>query len=88
MLRLLGPPVVRLLRVEDQVLVLEQILPGAPAAERPDDEALAAVAATLLALWVPVPRGAGSRPCTRSAPPSTMTKQSHRCRPVSCGPRA
>jgi len=54
-LRLLGPPVVRLLRVEEQVLVLEHILPGVPAAERPDDEALAAVAATLLALWVPVP---------------------------------
>ncbi len=32
-LLLLGPPVVRLLRVEDQVLVLEHILPGAPAAE-------------------------------------------------------
>lgn len=54
-LRLLGPPVVRLLRVEEQVLVLEHILPGVPAAERPDDEALAAVAATLLALWVAVP---------------------------------
>ncbi len=54
-LLLLGPPIVRLLRVEDQVLVLEHILPGAPATERPDDEALAAIAATLLALWVPVP---------------------------------
>lgn len=58
-LLLLGPPVVRLLGVEDQVLVLERIVPGAPAAERPDDEALAAVAATLIALWVPVPARCG-----------------------------
>jgi len=40
-------------------LVLEHILPGTPAAERPDDEATAAVAATLLALWVPVPARCG-----------------------------
>jgi len=58
-LRLLGSPAVRLLGVEDQVLVLEHVLPGAPAAERPDDEALAAVAATLLALWVPAPPWCG-----------------------------
>ena len=58
-LLLLGPPVVRLLRIEDQVLILEHILPGTPAAERPDDEAMAAVAATLLALWVPVPARCG-----------------------------
>ena len=58
-LLLLGPPVVRLLRIEDQVLILEHILPGTPAAALPDDEAMAAVAATLLALWVRVPARCG-----------------------------
>jgi hypothetical protein len=37
----------------------EHVLPGTPAAERPDDEPMAAVAATLLALWVPVPARCG-----------------------------
>lgn len=54
-LRLLGPPAVRLLRVEGEVLVLEHVQPGTPAAARPDDEALDAITATLPQLWVPVP---------------------------------
>lgn len=58
-LRLLGPPTVRLLGVEGEILVLEQVRPGTQAAERPDDEALAAITATLLALWVPALRGCG-----------------------------
>jgi len=58
-LRLLGPPAVRLLRVEGDVLVLEHVRPGTPAAARPDDEALDAITATLQALWVPVPPGCG-----------------------------
>jgi hypothetical protein len=58
-LRLLGPPAVRLLRVEGEVLVLEHVQPGTPVAARPDDEALAAITATLLALWMPVPLGCG-----------------------------
>jgi streptomycin 6-kinase len=58
-LRLLGPSAVRLLRVEGEVLVLERVWPGTPAAARPDDEALAAITATLLALWTPVLPGCG-----------------------------
>lgn len=54
-LRLLGPPAVRLLRVEDEVVVLERVQPGTPAAARPDDEALVAVTTTLRALWTTVP---------------------------------
>ena len=58
-LRLLGPPAVRLLRVEGEVLVLERVRPGTPVAARPDDEALGAITAALLALWVPAPAGCG-----------------------------
>ncbi len=58
-LRLLGPPAVRLLRVEGEVLVLERVRPGTPVAARPDDEALAAITETLMALWMPVPPGCG-----------------------------
>ena len=54
-LRLLGPAAVRLVAVEDDVLVLENVRPGTPAARLPDDEATAAVALALPALWVPVP---------------------------------
>lgn len=58
-LRLLGARCVRVLGETDDGLLLEDIVPGTPVTELPDEEATLALAGALLELWRPVPPGCG-----------------------------
>lgn len=58
-LRLLGGGCVRLLAETEDGLLLEQVVPGIPVSDLPDDEATLALARAMRSMWRPVPAGCG-----------------------------